>query len=68
MCENCILGKQRRVSFKKVGKTPKEVKLKLVYTNVWGLASISSIGRRFFFVTFIDDHLRKVWVYFMIHK
>ena len=23
MCESCILGKQRRVSFKKVGRTPK---------------------------------------------
>ena len=60
MCESCILGKQKRVSFKKVGRTPKEAKLKFVHTNVQGLAPVSSIGGRSYFVTFIDDHLRKV--------
>ena len=35
--ENCILGKQKNVSFSKVGKELKEEKLELVNTNVWGL-------------------------------
>ena len=26
-CKSCIFGKQRRDGFKKVGRTPKEVKL-----------------------------------------
>ena len=60
MCESCILRKQKRVSFNKVGRTLKEAKLKLVHTNVRGLASVSCIGERSYFVTFIDDHLRKV--------
>ena len=37
MCESCILEKQRRVNFKKVRRTPKEAKMELVHTNVWGI-------------------------------
>ncbi len=33
-----------------------------------GPASVSSIGGKQYFVTFIDDHSRKVWVYFLRHK
>ncbi len=66
--ETCILGKQKRVSFKKAGKAPAKEKLELVHTDVWGPASVSSIGGKQYFVTFIDDHSRKVWVYFLRHK
>ena len=34
MCESCILGKQKRESFLKIGKTPKAEKLELVHTNL----------------------------------
>ena len=34
MCESCILGKQKNVSFLKTGKTPKVEKLELVHTNL----------------------------------
>ncbi|KAI9195220.1 hypothetical protein LWI28_012848 [Acer negundo] len=67
-CESCILGKQKRVSFKKTGRAPTKEKLELVHTDVWGPASVSSIGGKQYFVTFIDDHSRKVWVYFLRHK
>jgi hypothetical protein len=67
-CESCILGKQKRVSFKKAGRAPAKEKLELVHTDVWGPASVSSIGGKQYFVTFIDDHSRKVWVYFLRHK
>ena len=68
MCESCILEKQRRVNFKKVGRTPKEAKLELVHIDVWGPALVLAIRGRSYFVTFIDDHSRKVLVYFMRHK
>ena len=35
MCESCILGKQKNVSFLKTGRTPKAEKLELVYTDLW---------------------------------
>ncbi|RVW78557.1 Retrovirus-related Pol polyprotein from transposon TNT 1-94 [Vitis vinifera] len=36
MCESCILGKQKKVSFLKTGRTPKAEKLELVHTDLWG--------------------------------
>ncbi|XP_075087872.1 putative mitochondrial protein AtMg00300 [Nicotiana tabacum] len=38
LCEDCIYGKQKRVSFSKAGWTPKKEKLELVHTDVWGPA------------------------------
>ncbi|KAK2366240.1 putative mitochondrial protein [Trifolium repens] len=68
MCEDCIFGKQKRVSFQKSGKKPKKERLELVHSDVWGPTTVSSIGGKRYFVTFIDDHSRKVWVYFLKHK
>ena len=44
MCESCILGKQKNVSFLKTGKTPKTEKLELVHTDLWGPSPIASLG------------------------
>ena len=33
MCESCILGKQKRVSFLKIGETPNVGKLELVHID-----------------------------------
>jgi len=42
--------------------------LELVHTDVWGKASVPSLGGSLYFVTFIDDSSRKVWIYFLKHK
>ena len=34
ICESCILGKQKKLSFLKVGKTLRPRKLELVHTNL----------------------------------
>ena len=68
MCEDCILGKQKRVRFQTSGRTPKKEKLDLVHSNIWGPTKVSSIGGKHYFVTFIDDHSHKVWVSFLKHK
>ena len=39
-----------------------------MHTNVWGLAQVSSLGGSHYYVTFIDETTRKVWVYFLRHK
>ena len=44
MCESYILGKQKNVSFLKIGRTPKAEKLELVYTDLWGPFPIASLG------------------------
>ena len=33
-----------------------------------GVSPVSSLGGSRFYVTFIDDFSRKVWVYFLKHK
>ena len=42
--------------------------LEIVHSNVWGPAKTMSMGGCRYYVTFIDDHTRKVWVYFMKEK
>ena len=42
--------------------------LELVHTDVWGLAPVSARNGVRYFLIFIDDFLRKVWVYFMKEK
>jgi hypothetical protein len=53
------------VSFKKIGKAPKLEKLELVHTNLWIPSPVASLGGSQYYVTFIDDSNRKVWVYFL---
>ena len=59
---------QKRVCFSKSVRTSKAEKLELVHTNVWGPAPIKSLGGSSYYVTFIDDSTRKVWVYFLKNK
>ncbi|GJZ55995.1 retrovirus-related pol polyprotein from transposon TNT 1-94 [Tanacetum coccineum] len=67
-CEPCVLGKQKKVSFVKSGNTRKLQRLELVHTDVYGPTSVASIGGSRYYVTFIDDNSRKVWVYFLKNK
>ena len=60
-----MYGKQKLVSFVKSEKEKKDEKLELVHIDVWGLAQVSSLGGSHYYVTFIDDATRKVWVYFL---
>jgi hypothetical protein len=60
ICEGCILGKQKKVSFVKVGKAPKPEKLDLVHTDLWGPSPVASLGDWRYYLTFIDDSNRKV--------
>jgi hypothetical protein len=39
----------------------------MIHSDVWTM-KIESIGRCKYYVSFIDDHTRKVWVYFMKYK
>ena len=39
-----------------------------MYTYVWELAQVHSLGGSRYYVTFIDDGTRKTWVYCIILK
>ena len=61
-CVHCLAGKQTRVAFKTHCHTRKPGILDLVYSDVCGPMKTKTLGGRYF-VTFIDDHLRNIWVY-----
>lgn len=67
-CEERVYGKQRRVSFIKVGKEKKSEKLDLVQTNVWGPTQVKSLDVSSYFVTLIDESTRKTWFYYNKQK
>nr|KYP51228.1 Retrovirus-related Pol polyprotein from transposon TNT 1-94 [Cajanus cajan] len=68
VCEHYILGKHKKVSFSKSGKKSKVERLELVNTDVWGPTPAKSLGGSHYYVTFIDDSTRKVWVNFLKNK
>ena len=68
LCEHCIYGRQRRVSFLRGGHGRKKNVLELVHSDVFGPVNIKSLGGSSYFVTFIDDASRKVWAYPMQSK
>ena len=60
MCESCLLGKQKKVSFLKTSKTPKAEKLELVHIDLWEPSPVTSLGGSRYYITFINDSSRKI--------
>ena len=61
-CDHCLAGKQRRVSFKYHPPSRTTKLLELVHSDVRGPLKEKSFGSGIYFVTFIDDHSRKLWI------
>ncbi|KAH9684519.1 Integrase catalytic domain-containing protein [Citrus sinensis] len=66
-CEHCVVGKKTRVKFGTANHDTREI-LEYVHSDVWGPTKTASIGGSHYFVTFIDDFSRHVWVYTMRAK
>lgn len=65
---HCLAGKQHRVSFVRPDQPRRrEHILDLVHTDVCSMSE-KSLGGAQYFVSFIDDHTRKVWVYLLKTK
>jgi hypothetical protein len=62
-CSHCLAGKQNRVSFKSQPSSRKSEVLQLVHSDLCGPMKTRSHSGRLYFVTFIDDYSRKLWVY-----
>jgi hypothetical protein len=68
LCEGCLFGKQSRKSFPKEASTRANKPLQLVHTDVCGPIKPSSLGKKNYFLLFIDDFSRKTWIYFLKQK
>jgi len=56
-----VTSKQRKLKFSKVSTRSKYI-LDLIHSDVWESPQISMGGAKYF-VSFIDDHYRRLWVY-----
>ena len=64
-CESCQLGKHTLVLFPKRLDPRTKSPFELVHTDVWGPSrSTSTLGFRYF-VTFINDYSRCIWLFLM---
>lgn len=67
-CDDCIYGKAKRVGFN-LAQHDTKGKLEYIHSDLWGAPSVPiSLGKCQYFITFIDDFTRKVWVYFLHTK
>jgi len=62
-CEGCVEGKLARQPFPTDGANRATKVLELVHSDVCGPMRTTSFGGAKYFLTFIDDFSRKVWVY-----
>ncbi|KAL8135853.1 hypothetical protein AgCh_010456 [Apium graveolens] len=68
LCEACVKGKQHRQSFP-VGKSWRaRMPLEIIHTDIAGPFDIPSLGGNRYYLTFIDDFSRKIWVYIIKEK
>lgn len=67
ICEGGISGKMHRLPFTHTSwraKTP----LHLIHADIWGPARTPTPGGRRYFLLFVDDCTRMMWVYFIQQK
>ena len=60
-CVDCLAGKKKRTSFWSRPPMTQKALLKLVHIDVCQVDTKSHAGSQYF-VTFINDHRRKLWV------
>ena len=58
-CEQCVLGKQKRVKFGTVIHNTGGI-LDYIHTDVWGPTKTTSLGGKHYFVIFVDDFSKRV--------
>lgn len=67
ICEFCQEGKQSRLPFPKEGSRAKKV-LELIHSDICGPLEVKSVGGARYFLTFVDDYTRKVFIYLLKNK
>ncbi|GAU30308.1 hypothetical protein TSUD_385290 [Trifolium subterraneum] len=68
VCEECVQAKQPKSSFSKDAERRTKDLLEIVYSDVCGPLQVNSLGGNKYFVTFIDNHSRKLWTYLINKK
>ena len=67
-CEDCVFGKQKRLSFSTAVHNTKGT-VDYIHSDLWGPSRLPSKGNGSrYMLIFIDDFSRKVWVFFLKEK
>ncbi|RVW89893.1 Retrovirus-related Pol polyprotein from transposon TNT 1-94 [Vitis vinifera] len=66
-CDSCKLGKSKTLPFPLHASRASHC-FDLIHSDVWGPSLVSSHEKFKYYVTFIDDHSRFTWVYFLRSK
>lgn len=67
-CDACAMGKSHKLSFPKAKHSTKGI-LDYVHSDLWGSSNVTpSLSGCKYFLPFIDDYSRKVWIYFLKTK
>ena len=67
VCTYCMIGKQHRVVFKSFYSSRKPNGLNLIQIDICSMDAMSLCSTHSY-LTFIDDHSRKVWAYYFFGK
>lgn len=67
-CTECFVSKQHRDAIPKKSQWRASHKLQLVHADICGPITPNSNSNKRYFITFIDDFSRKVWIYFLAEK
>ena len=67
-CESCLEGKQHRIPFPNISANRAKEALELVHTDVCGKLNAKSLSNSEYFLTFVDDYTRYVWLYVLKNK
>ncbi|CAH9105932.1 unnamed protein product, partial [Cuscuta epithymum] len=66
-CEICQLAKHKRSVYPTVNYKPSKP-FSLIHSDIWGPSRAKSYSGARWFITFIDDHTRKTWIYLLKEK
>ena len=68
LCRSCVAGKQSRSSFPSASSFRATKRLELLYGDICGPITPSTIGNRRYYFLLIDDFTRIMWVFFLREK
>jgi hypothetical protein len=66
VCDPCLRAKARQLPYS-VSSSRATAPLELTHSDVWGPA-IQSFGRKKYYVSFIDDYSKFIWIYLLHRK
>jgi hypothetical protein len=62
-CETCLKGKQSRFLFVSENTNRSKTALEVIHSDICGPFEVPTIGGSNYFITFVDEDTRMLWLY-----